>query len=98
MQTHIDDRRELYDFHGLDYDSVKVLVFKKTAVVGNHSHDDKDEYFMLATGRILYLRNGDLCWNRGIPHTFCISAGNYHVIKCTKGSVLVCASKKVEIK
>jgi quercetin dioxygenase-like cupin family protein len=98
MITHIDERRELFEFFGLDYDSVKVLVFKKTATVGNHSHDDKDEYFLLASGKILYLQNGDLYWDSGVPTTFCITAGSHHVIKCTKGSVLVCASKKVEMK
>lgn len=93
MIVHEDDRRMLFDFEG---SSVKaVLVKDETRFIGNHSHLDKDEHFLLIRGRFTFWQVGaEIKHNIEAPHSFDVKKGEYHAFMCEEGSVLLCGSDK----
>lgn len=90
MFVHEDNRRKLIDWAAGTFKACKVLVAKENCVVGEHYHRNKDERFLLLSGRAPYVIIGDQTWgNIEAPFVWDVPRGTYHRFEFTPGSVLV---------
>lgn len=90
MFVHDDARRRLIEFGQGPFAVCKALTAKAGCVVGEHYHRNKDESFLLLSGRAARVVIGD--WqgsNLPAPQEWHVPRGTYHVFELEAGSVLI---------
>lgn len=100
MEKHEDDRRVLFDWAEGDFKSAKALIIKSEEPVGNHSHDNCNEEFLLLQGEFKEMIVGETNWTDvKAPIKITVKRGVYHKFVCSVGSILLCvASEKFNSK
>jgi mannose-6-phosphate isomerase-like protein (cupin superfamily) len=89
MFIHEDSRRKLIEWANGDFKVAKALIAKAGCVVGDHYHAQKDETFLLLSGRANRVVIGE--WRREnveAPCVFDVPRGTYHLFDLKEGSVL----------
>ena len=90
MFVHEDSRRKLIEWANGSFKVCKVLVAKEGCVVGDHYHRNKDESFLLLSGKALSVTIGAAIWgNIEPPYVWEVPRGTYHRFEFTPGSVLL---------
>jgi hypothetical protein len=90
MYVHEDSRRKLIEWANGDFKVCKALIAKENCVVGNHYHRNKDESFLLLSGKAIYVVIGSETWgNVEAPYVWSVPRGNYHRFEFVPGSVLI---------
>jgi len=75
--------------------SLKALIMKSDAIVGNHSHKKKDEYFLLLTGTAKKVIIGkEEYTNVNAPFKWVVPRNTYHSFDLESGSILLSAATK----
>lgn len=90
----INDRRLLVDWDvNLHCKSIKLLKLAPGSTVGNHYHLEKDELFILVSGRIDKIRLSDRTFSDlTAPAAWLVNRGEYHSYHCDEEVVLMCLS------
>ena len=90
MFVHEDHRRKIIEWASGSFKVAKALVAKAGCVVGDHYHRNKDETFLLLSGRASYVVIGTDIWgNIEAPYLWEVPRGNYHRFELDDGSVLL---------
>jgi quercetin dioxygenase-like cupin family protein len=90
MFVHEDGRRKLVEFAQGEFHCCKALIAKEGCVVGQHYHRNKDEAFLLLTGRASRVVVGPSLWEDvAAPFVWQVPRGEYHAFYLDPGSVLV---------
>lgn len=90
MFVHEDDRRRLIEFGQGPFAVCKAIVAKDGCTLGNHYHRNKDESFLLLSGRARHVIVGDDQWEWiDAPHSWDVPRGTFHVFTLEPGSVLI---------
>ena len=75
--------------------SAKVVVAKSQQAIGRHYHRNKDEIFLLLSGRaVRAVVGGDVSANVEAPAKWEVPAGAYHEFELEAGSVLLGAATR----
>lgn len=90
MFVHEDERRKIIDWANGLFRSTKALIAKAGCIVGDHYHRNKDERFLLLSGRASYVVIGNETWgNIEPPYVWDVPRGSYHRFELDEGSVLL---------
>lgn len=91
MFVHEDARRVLIEFGKGPFKVCKAVIVKDSrCVLGDHYHRNKDEEFLLLTGRASRVVVGDSCWEDiAAPFAWKVERGKYHSFQLDAGSVLI---------
>jgi mannose-6-phosphate isomerase-like protein (cupin superfamily) len=96
VKTHTDDRRTIIDWGEGRIATVKALTMKQDATVGDHYHKNKDEHFLLLSGRANKIVIGDTVkLSVDAPHEFHVPRNTYHRFELMAGSVLLGTASEV---
>jgi hypothetical protein len=88
--THEDNRRRLIEFGQGPFAVCKALTAKEGCIVGEHYHRNKDESFLLLSGKATRVVIGDLeRFDQEAPQEWHVPRGTYHVFELEEGSVLI---------
>lgn len=88
MFVHEDDRRRLIEIPGGAV--VKAITAKEGCTLGNHYHRNKDEAFLLLSGKARHVIVGEDQWEWiDAPHGWFVPRGTFHVFVLEPGSVLI---------
>jgi len=75
--------------------SLKALIMKSDAIVGEHYHKKKDEYFLLLTGTAKKVIIGSEEYiNINAPYKWVVPKNTSHLFDLEKGSILLSAATK----
>ena len=96
MFVHEDGRRILVEWATGNFKECKVAVMKSPGILGDHWHADKDEVFLLLSGRASQVVIGNkLSLNMVGPCVFEVPRGTYHRFVLEAGSVLLGAATEL---
>ncbi len=86
-----DSRRTLIEWvSNENFCLAKAVIVKSRAVIGNHHHNEKNEKFLLLTGRATKVVIGDAEYKDfAAPYVFDVPKGTYHSFECEPGSILL---------
>lgn len=99
IHKHEDDRRILIEWIAdEEFRSAKVVIAKSDQAVGDHYHQQKDEAFLLLTGKAKRVIIGSEEETDVSPfRKWVVPKGVYHLFELEKGSILLgVASKKFD--
>jgi mannose-6-phosphate isomerase-like protein (cupin superfamily) len=96
MLINEDDRRTLIEWISDEpFCMTKAVIIKTHSVIGNHYHREKNEKFLLLTGRAQRVIIGDIeQWNVAAPALFDVPKGAFHSFECEAGSILLGVADK----
>ena len=90
MFVHEDSRRKLIEWANGAFKVCKVLIANEQCIVGDHYHRNKDESFLLLSGKATYVVIGPETWgNIEAPYVWNVPRGSYHRFEFIPGSVLI---------
>lgn len=90
MFVHEDERRKLIEWGKGDWKVQKVVIAKANCDVGDHHHANKDEHFMLLSGRAqIAVVGDDMRMFVTAPHEWYVPRGTYHRFVLDEGSILL---------
>ncbi len=90
MLIHEDSRRKLIEWAQGDFKVSKVVIAKDDCVVGDHYHRNKDERFLLLSGKARRIVLNEQEWLQvEAPYEVEVPRGNYHLFDLEPGSVLL---------
>ena len=93
---HEDNRRIIFDWANGNFKSIKTVFIKEPINIGDHYHKNKDEHFMLVSGKFLELQLGEgTLYNLEAPYIVKVDWGTYHRFVCEPGSILICGATEI---
>lgn len=90
MFVHEDARRRLIEFGKGPFAVCKALTAKEGCIVGEHFHRNKDESFLLLSGKATRVVIGAFRqFNAQAPQEWHVPRGTFHSFELEAGSVLI---------
>ncbi len=96
MFTHEDERRTLIEWATGNFKECKVAIMKQDGVLGNHWHANKDETFLLLSGKAKKVAIGGEEWlDLDGPKVFHVPRHTRHSFYLEKGAILLGAASEL---